>query len=259
MNIFVFDIETVPDIDGGRRLYDLYDLKDEEVAKAMLARRRQETGGSNFLKLHMHRVVTISAVLRSQGKLKVWSLGDENADECELVQRFFDGIEKYSPILISWNGGGFDLPVLHYRALIHGITAPRYFEIGDEDQSFRFNNYLSRYHYRHTDMMDLLSLFQARAAVSLDDLATLLGFPGKMGMKGDQVWDYFKRGDITTIRNYCETDVLNTYLIYLRLELLRGKLSKLQYQDECEKLQQYLTSENKSHFTAFLNHWQNHD
>ena len=83
-----------------------------------------------------------SCVLRSNDGLRVWSLGEPEDTEAELIQRFFDGIEKYTPQLVSWNGGGFDLPVLHYRALIHGVPAPRYWDTGDDDRDFKWNNYL---------------------------------------------------------------------------------------------------------------------
>ena len=255
MNVLVFDIETVPDLDAGRRLYGLDDLSDEDVAKAMFHMRRQETGGSDFLKLHLHRVVAISAVLRARDTLKVWSLGEAQSDEKELVQRFFDGIDKFSPTLVSWNGGGFDLPVLHYRALVHGIAAPRYWDTGDDDRDFKWNNYLSRYHARHTDLMDVLSGYQARAVAPLDEVASMLGFPGKMGMSGAKVWDNFLAGGIEGIRNYCETDVLNTYLVYLRFELMRGKLTPAEYHAECLQLRDYLKAENKPHFGEFLAAW----
>src|SRR6185312_2028315 len=129
-------------------------------AKAMFALRRQDSGGE-FLPLEQHRVVAISCVLRSADALKVWSLGDVSSPEAELIERFFDGIERFSPDLVSWNGAGFDLPVLNYRGLLAGVQAPRYWETGDGDQAFRYNNYLSRYHWRHVDLMDLLSGFQA--------------------------------------------------------------------------------------------------
>ena len=163
-----------------------------------------------FLPLEQHRVVAISCVLRSREGLTVWSLGDPGTPEAELVQRFFDGIEKYSPDLVSWNGWGFDLPVLTYRALQHGVQAPRYWETGDEDTAFRYNNYLSRYHWRHIDLMDVLSAFQGRARASLASMATLLGLPGKLGFAGSQVWEAFQAGELVGIRRYCETDVLNT-------------------------------------------------
>ena len=167
MHCFSFDIETVPDTEFGRTYFELGDLEDEKVATAMTFKRLQASG-SEFLPLHQHRVVAISVALRSDDSFKVWSLGDEEAGEAELVQRFFDGIERYTPDLVSWNGGGFDLPVLHYRALKHGVQAPRYWEHGDSDTSFRYNNYLSRYHWRHVDLMDVLSGFQPRARASLD-------------------------------------------------------------------------------------------
>lgn len=254
MNVFVFDIETVPDIKGGRHLYKLDGLSDKEVANVMFHKRRQEIG-TEFLRLHLHSIVAISVVLRNRDRLKVWSLGDIDAGEGQLIERFFSGITKYSPTIVSWNGKGFDLPVLHYRSLIHGIQAPRYWETGDEDNNFRWNNYLSRYHTRHTDLMDVLSGYEFRAAAPLDEVASLLGFPGKMGMSGAQVWDSYQAGDITGIRNYCETDVLNTYLVYLRFELIRGRLTTDAYQTECDLVRDTLTKEDKPHFRAFLDAW----
>src|SRR6187455_981235 len=213
MNTLVFDIETVPDVEFGRRLFGLHSLSDDEVGKAMQARARQDSG-SDFLPHEQHRIVAISCAFRSREGFRVWSLGDEGASERELVERFFDGIEKFTPDLVSWNGGGFDLPVLHYRALTAGVQAPRYWETGDEDQTFRYNNYLGRFHWRHIDVMDVLSGYQARARASLADMADLLGFPGKLGFSGDKVADAFLAGQIVDIRRYCETDVLNTYLIF---------------------------------------------
>ncbi|MCL5669166.1 MAG: 3'-5' exonuclease [Gammaproteobacteria bacterium] len=255
MNILVFDIETVPDVAGGRRLYALDGLTDKQTAEAMFNARRQETGGSDFLRHHLQRIVAISAVLRTRDHLKVWSLGEPDSPEPELIERFFDGIEKYTPTLVSWNGGGFDLPVLHYRALLHGVAAPKYWDTGEEDSSFKWNNYLSRYHSRHTDVMDLLSLYQPRAAAPLDEIATLLGFPGKLGMDGAQVWQRYLQGEITAIRDYCETDVLNTYLIYLRFELIRGHLTHDEYARECQRLRDVLTKDNKPHLNEFLAAW----
>lgn len=255
MNTFVFDIETVPDIEGGKRLFGLEGLSDDDVAHAMYQIRRQETGGSDFLRHHLHRIVCISAVLRTRDGFKVWSLGDEKSDERDLITRFFAGIERYNPTLVSWNGGGFDLPVLHYRAMLHGITAGKYWDQGEDDRDFKFNNYISRYHSRHTDLMDLLSLYQARAAQPLDQIASLLGFPGKMGMSGAKVWDAYLAGDIAGIRNYCETDVLNTWLVYLRFQLMRGNILMPAYEEEVELVKQTLQKEGKPHFTEFLEAW----
>jgi 3'-5' exonuclease len=255
MNVLAFDIETVPDVATGRRMHDLDGLSDGDVARVLAMKRREQTGESEFLRHYLHRVVAISAVLRHADTLRVWSLGETNSDEAELIQRFFDGVEKYTPTLVTWNGCTFDLPVLHYRALKHGISAPRYWDTGGEDQSFRFNNYLSRYHQRHTDLMDVLSSYQSRAAAPLDEIALMLGFPGKMGMSGAQVWDQFQAGKIEDIRNYCETDALNTYLVYLRYELMRGNLDRAGWDRETELVRSILRAADKPHLTAFLAAW----
>ena len=255
MNILVFDIETVPDVEFGRRLYHLDGLEDAAVAKAMFAHQRASTG-ADFLPHLQQRVVAISCVLRTREQLRAWSLGDLNSSEPELLARFFDGLEKYLPELVSWNGGGFDLPVLHYRSLKAGVRAPRYWEVGDEDTAFRYNNYLSRFHWRHLDLMDVLSGFQPRARAKLSDVAALLGFPGKLGFSGDQVWDAYLAGQLLAVRHYCETDVLNTYLIYLRFQFLRARLDGAGLEAEFERLRALLRGSGEPHHAEFLKAWE---
>jgi len=252
MSILVFDIETIPDVVSGKKLHNLHDLSDEDTAKAMFALRRAKVG-HEFLPHYLQKIVAISLVL-SQGKtIKVWSLGDENSDEKELITRFFAGLDKYTPTLVSWNGCGFDLPVLHYRALLHGVSAPTYWESGENQQGFRWNNYLNRFHYRHLDIMDVLAAYQSKAFAPLDDIAHMLGFPGKMGMSGSKVWEQYSAGNLKSIRDYCETDVLNTYCVYLRFELMRGTLTQHDYDSALERLKNYLATETeKHHLQEFL-------
>lgn len=254
MTTLVFDIETVPDLELGRRAFGLDGLDDSQVAKAMFAQARQH-GGSDFLPHEQHRIVAISCVLRRADTLRVWSLGDLGSGEAELVSRFFDGIDRYTPTLVSWNGGGFDLPVLHYRALKHGVVARRYWETGSGDQGFRWNNYLSRFHERHTDLMDVLSGYQPRAKASLTDMAHLLGLPGKLGFSGDKVWETYAAGNLDGIRRYCETDVLNTWLVYLRFQLMRGQIDATELAAEEAKVREHLAAAGEPHFAEFLAAW----
>ena len=253
-NRLVFDIETIPDVSLGRKLLDAQQLSDEDVAKAMSFKRLQESE-SEFLPLYQHRVAAISVVLRTRDELKVWSLGSPDSDEAELLQRFFDGLDRYRPDLVSWNGGGFDLPVLHYRALRHAVQAPVYWEVGETDREFRYNNYLNRFHWRHLDLMDVLAGFQGRAWAGLDEIAMMLGFPGKMGLRGDQVWPAYLAGEIERIRNYCETDALNTYLIFLRFQYMRGLLDTQSLQREYALLRSVLRDSAAEHLQAFLSAW----
>jgi predicted PolB exonuclease-like 3'-5' exonuclease len=210
---------------------------------------------SDVLPAHQQRVIAISCVMRSSDGVRVFSLGDEQAGERELVQRFFDGLEHYAPTLVSWNGSGFDLPVLNYRALAHGLSAARYWEVGDGDRDFRYNNYLARYHWRHVDLMDVLSAYGASGRASLDHIAQLLRLPGKLGMSGADVWPAYRRGDIAAIRNYCETDALNTYLIYLRFQVLRGGLDAKQHAHEVQQVEAKLEQSDRPHLREFLEAW----
>ena len=258
--VLAFDIETIPDVAGLRRLHDLDPaLSDGEVAELAFQHRRA-SHGNDFLPLHLQRVAVISCVLRVGKDFRVWSLAEPEQSEGEIIQRFFDGIDKFTPQIVSWYGGGFDLPVLHYRGLIHGATAPRYWDLGDGDypdsREFKWNNYISRYHTRHLDLMDLLAMYQPRASVRLDELARLIGFPGKLGMDGSKVWQAWLAGGMSDVRDYCETDVLNTYLVSVRFRLMRGELSRSEYEAEVSFVRAELEKVGKPHWQEFLAAWE---
>ncbi len=232
----------------------MHGLSDDDVARAVFQLRRQQAG-TDFLRHHLHRVVAISAVLRTAINSRCGRSVSAESDEQDLLQRFFSGIERYTPRLVSWNGSGFDLPVIHYRCLLYPINAAHYWENGQNDTSFRYNNYLSRFHERHTDLMDVLAAYQPRASAPLDEIAGLCGFPGKMGMSGAKVWDAYQQGQIEEIRNYCETDVLNTYLVFLNFERSRGNLDQVQYRSECERVRDSLKASEMPHLMEFESAW----
>lgn len=260
--ILAFDIETIPDVAGIRLLYDLpADIADNEVVLFAQQKRRAQSG-HDFMPLHLHQVVAISCCMRhGQDKIHVGTIGDVHDSEETMIAKFFEVVENHTPQLVSWNGGGFDLPVLHYRAMIHGVTAARYWDMGEGDfgdsRDFKWNNYISRYHQRHCDLMDLLALYQPRAAVPLDDMAKLCGFPGKLGMDGSKVWQAYHNGALTDIRDYCETDAANTYLMYLRFRLMSGALDADEYEIEIKRLKTYLKAqaEHKNHWAEFMAAW----
>jgi 3'-5' exonuclease len=252
----VFDIESIPDIAGTRRLHDLpATLSDDEVGLWALAQQRIKNG-TEFLPHHLQRVCAISCVLREGvDKLAVWSLGELTDDEPAIIQKFFDVIDKRTPQLVSWNGGGFDLPVLMQRGLIVGAVASRFLETGANDRAFNFDHYLNRYKERHLDLMDFMAMYQARANAPLDTMAKLAGFPGKLGMDGSQVWPAFQRGELAGIRAYCETDVMNTYLLFLRFQRMRGELDSTQYDAEIKLVRDKLTLQDGVHWKEYLAAW----
>jgi hypothetical protein len=254
--VLAFDLETIPDIEGLRRLRPEWgDLPPRDVAALAFAERRERTGGSDFLPLHHHRVAAIGCAFRDDTGLRVRCLGVASDGEAKLVQDFFRLIDRYTPQLVSWNGGGFDLPVLQYRALVHGVVGARYWQSGEEDREFRYNNYLSRFHARHTDLMDVLAMYQSRAAAPMDEVARLCGFAGKLGMSGDKVWQTYCEGGVEKIRDYCETDVVNTYLLFCRFQKIRGIMSETAYGEEMELVRQTLQRSNAPHWQQFLAAW----
>lgn len=253
--VLVFDLETVPDVAGLRRLNSAWrDLPDAEVAQAAFAQRREVTG-SDFLQHHLHRIVAIGCVFRDAQGFRVRCLGQDGDDEAKLIADFFKLIDRYTPQLVSWNGGGFDLPVLHYRGLIHGINAAQYWDQGDDNRDFKWNNYISRYHARHLDLMDLMALYQPRASAPLDALAKLCGFAGKLGMDGSQVWPAYQAGRLDEIRAYCETDVVNTYLLYCRFQKMRGLLSEAGYAEEIKVVREALQATPGEQWREYLAAW----
>ncbi|MDP2810428.1 MAG: 3'-5' exonuclease [Rhodocyclaceae bacterium] len=257
--VLAFDIETVPDVAGLRLLHGLpADLPDAEAAEFAFQKQRAKNG-SDFLPLHLQRVIVISCALRNDDGFRVFSLAEPKLSEGEIVQRFFDGIEKFTPQIVSWNGGGFDLPVLHYRGLIHGISAPRYWDTGEGDyrdsRDFKWNNYISRYHARHLDLMDLLALYQPRASAPLDELAKLMSLPGKLGMDGGAVWQAWLDGKIDDIRDYCETDVANTYLVWLRFQKMRGAMTAAEHDAEAAFVREQLAASDAAHWKEFVGAW----
>jgi predicted PolB exonuclease-like 3'-5' exonuclease len=254
--VLVFDIETIPDTAGIARTLDLDpDQPAADIAELAMLARRQSTG-NDFLPHYQQRVVAISCALKTREQFFIWTLGREGESEKDILQRFFDGIDRYTPRLVSWNGSGFDLPVLHLRGLLTGVRAPRYWEWGDEDRDFKYNNYLSRFHTRHLDLMDVLAAYQPRANAPLDALAKMLGLPGKLGMDGSQVWPAWRDGKLADICDYCETDVVNTYLLFLRFERMRGALDDTSYEAAVGEVRDFLAASEAGHWREFLAAWE---
>jgi hypothetical protein len=256
--VLVFDIESIPDIAGLRALRgEPAEASDEQVYAAWLTERK-EKGQSDFMPLHLQRVLCISVVFRNSEGLRIHSFVDrDDQSEGKVVQTFFHAVEKHMPQLVSWNGSGFDLPVLHYRGLRHGVEASKYWDMGEDDREFKWNNYISRYHMRHLDLMDLLAMYSPKNNAPLDAMAKLCGFPGKLGMDGSQVYAQYLAGQTDDVRRYCETDVMNTYLVYCRFQKMRGGLTEAEYEQEIALVKETLgqLAPMESHWDEYLKAW----
>jgi predicted PolB exonuclease-like 3'-5' exonuclease len=237
-SVIVWDIETVPDRHRFAATSDLIGKTDSEIREAM---------GDKFPKHIYHSIVCIGAlVAHSEGNH--WIVDEIGAPhvrertEKQLIQAFVDKVAELNPQLVTFNGSGFDLPVLRYRAMIHGVSAP----------GLSARPYFNRYSDDALDLCDALSSFSSQAKVSLHELCRALGLSGKPeGIDGSEVERYFLEGKIKEIADYCETDIVNTYRLWLRYELFRGRLGVGEH-EACERqLAEFIgtRSNSKPHLT----------
>ncbi|QRN41815.1 MAG: 3'-5' exonuclease [Neisseriaceae bacterium] len=255
INILVFDIETIPDVSGIRILNNLgRDLSDNDVVQWAQQKQRSETG-NDCIPLYLHQVVAISCCFCRDNKIDVKSIGNLQDSEKVIIQTFFDILKKYQVQLVSWNGVGFDLPVLQHRALVHGVIAGDYWNRYEFNSELKWNNCITHHCMKYCDLMNILAGYQDRACAPLHDMARLCGFPGKLGMDGAQVLQVYQQGGIEKIRNTCETDAMDIYLLFLRFQLMKGSIEEVEYLNKIQNLKDYLKSESSEHFLAYLSHF----
>lgn len=171
--------------------------------------------------------------------------------EDEIVSKFWSFFDKREPLLVTWNGRGYDLPVLRQRALIKGIATPRWFRAGN-----RYENYRYRYSTGwHCDLMDQFSDYGACAKTAMELVAKAMGLPGKIGGRGAEVEAMVEAGETDKIVAYCECDVLNLYGIYLRWLMTTGEISREGYERSQVQLAEFLGTNERAHYAEFLAKW----
>ena len=238
LNFKIYGEQPIFNADKSKILnHKLLSLKAMEIFK--------EKTGSEFLPVCFHRVVSISAVMADGfGRfLRVSTLDGES--ERDKIAKFLTFIEDFNPRLVSFNGRGFDLPMIMARAMCYDLSAAAYFETNDRDNNkSKWENYRSRYDGRfHLDLLDHISDFGAVRGLKLDHICASVGLPGKYDVHGDQVLQLYYGGEQAKIDEYCRSDVLNTYWLFLKYELLRGKITKDDYLNYIAVMGEFLQKE----------------
>jgi predicted PolB exonuclease-like 3'-5' exonuclease len=260
-HFLVFDIETRVDKELVKQIYDPEDALtlDQAYDKArdkLLERSGQQ---SDFFPIPFHIPIAI-ATLQADENYHIRSLGCLGADrypEIEIISRFWQMFESCQT-LVTFNGRGFDLPVLETRALKYGLSLTRYFGTGLTKNSYRGSRYSDSY---HMDLCDFLSNFGAvYRRGSLDLLAKLIGLPGKYTIAGEDVEYLFRQGRQKEINQYCITDVLQTYLLLLKVQLLRGKIDVTCHEAAVRAAREHLEQRargagGENFLTDFLQRW----
>ena len=240
LSTLVLDIETIPDPRTSPHSPPANPGTDQDARQP--------------LKPAMQQVIAIAvAWIAPTGALRrLTALGEPTWNEAALIREMFRIIMEGRPRLVGWNTQGFDLPVLVYRALVHHIAAPEFYQFGEPYQGYRrrFDE------HSHIDLMDLLSFYGASPRLKLDEMARVLGIPGKCGLDGSQVWPLYQAGDLHTIRTYCETDVLTTALIYGRYAEHRGWWNTTQFTTFEQSVRAWLDIQTDARWQAFQATWQ---
>ncbi len=215
-----------------------------------------------FPKPIQHEIVTLGFLLArieregERERYLVRKLGSAcivDRGEREILAGFWQMIDKQKPRVVTWNGRSFDAAVLKQRSLIHGLTTVNWHRT---DPRFGYDyRYESNW---HCDLMDVLSDFGASPRLGLDEAAQALGLPGKWNGCGEHVAEQAAVGDYAVINQYCEGDVLNTYLLYLRWAHFSTRLSAHGHNTSMQNLQDYLEAgrTQNPHWGEFLDRWQ---
>jgi predicted PolB exonuclease-like 3'-5' exonuclease len=241
-NVIVWDIETVPDLQG-------FAAANGHAGKPIM--RFAPNWATSSPSTSTTRSFASAPWLPTRlddGQWTVDALGAPHVgerSEKDLITSFVDKIAALLPQLVTFNGSSFDLPVLRYRAMVHGVAAP----------GLAARPHFHRYSEDAVDLCDVLGSFSSQAKASLHELCRVMGLPGKPdGMSGAEVEKYYRDGHIREIAEYCKSDVLNTYRVWLRYELFRGRLSEPDFQRSEAKLVEFVKArENtKPHLTALM-------
>ena len=231
----VFDIETRIDKSLVNSAYfPKEQLADEEAYQRVRAERVKETG-SDFVPLSFHVPISIAVgVVNADAVLTgVETLCADHYSEEAIVRDFWERVERFSGSLVSFNGRNFDLPVLELYALKYGCQAPRYF-------NQRFGH---RYRYSEDGHYDLYEFIGNngvnRIRGGFDLLSKLIGLRGKGDIDGSMVQGLWEDGRLHDIHRYCREDVIQTYFLLLRVELMRGRLEQAQYDAAMAETQRF--------------------
>lgn len=224
MRYTLVDIETRIEKNLVRAVYFPHTDITEEEAYQQVRQRLQKEQGSDFFPLSFHVPISIAVGQVNEERIltAVETLHESDYGEEALVRSFWQRLERFPGTLVTFNGRNFDLPVLELQALKYGCSAPRYF--GSKTR----NRYAEEGHY---DLYDFLTNHGAhRLRGGFNALAKLIGLPGKSEIDGSMVQQLWEDGRLPDIHRYCRQDVMQTYFLFLRVELMRGRLSVEQYQ-----------------------------
>ena len=235
----VFDVESVADGELISKVRYPGAGYSPSEAIATYQDELMEQRGTTFIPhtFQIPTAVVVAKVAKDFQLLDIVSLDEPDFRPHIITENFWRGWELYRyPQWVTFNGRSFDIPLMELAAFRYGISVPSWFK--SEGYKTPRNRYNSD---THLDLQDLLMNYgAARCNGGLNLMAQLLGKPGKMDLTGDQVQQQFDAGNKLAISDYCRCDVLDTYFVFLRTQLLIGNLSLEQELEQVQKTKQWI-------------------
>lgn len=232
MSVIYFDIATIPDFELGTRLYDLHDLSQEDVSRVMVTKSRENHSNPGVIGQHMLQIVALSILVQDKKGITCWSEGVPESTEANLLQTLQELIVEHQGSIVTWNGNRSIFPILNYRYLLHGLHSADL--------------------VNHVDLATELSGTTGQDPLPLHDVAVLCGFPGNKEMSFDDVLDAYLEGNVELVRNGLELNVIISWLLNQRWQLIRGNIEQSSYEIEYQQLKEMLLQQNKPHLTEFV-------
>lgn len=232
MSVIYFDIATIPDFELGTRLYDLHDLSQEDVSRVMVTKSRENHSNPGVIGQHMLQIVALSILVQDNKGIKCWSEGIPESTEANLLQTLQELIVEHQGSIVTWNGNRSIFPILNYRYLLHGLHSADL--------------------VNHVDLATELSGTTGQDPLPLHDVAVLCGFPGNKEMSFDDVLDAYLEGNVELVRNGLELNVIISWLLNQRWQLIRGNIEQSSYEIEYQQLKEMLLQQNKPHLAEFV-------
>jgi predicted PolB exonuclease-like 3'-5' exonuclease len=238
--LLVVDTETVPDRDLLSAVYHC-----DKMPKAI----HQKVVAIALLSVRIERLGDREQYIIEELKSAV----SPKHGEAAMLQAFWKRLERDKPRIVTWNGRGFDIPVLLLRSMIHGVEGAHWHTAGD-----KWSGYRKRFEPEwHCDLMDVLSDYRATTSLGLQEAAVAIGLPGKIGASGAEVEALMHQGEGAIVQAYCEGDVQNLYGLYLRWAFLSGKVDAAGHDAAVRDLLGHLERgrDERPHFGEFLDRW----
>jgi len=232
MSVMYLDIATIPDFELVAQLYNLHDLSEKDISRVMSTKSREMGNETGALAQHMQRVLAISVLHQDKESIRIWSLGDTESNEADLLKILERYADEYKPAVATWCGDRSIFPVLNFRYLSHSIQLPLFTS--------------------HTCLLDDLADPGYNQTIAQHEIAVLSGSPGHKKLMNEEVLENYLEGRTELIRNNLELSVIDIWLIYQRWQLVKGIIDQTVFDAEKKLLKKTLLQEDRVHLTNFV-------